>query len=45
MVNRGDLAYPAPAIFVFQIHDLLVGPVKVIGNEGYLLVQLIEGVA
>jgi hypothetical protein len=30
---------------VFQIQDRVVLPVKVIGDEGYLLVQLLEGVA
>jgi hypothetical protein len=30
---------------MFEGHDLLVGPVKVIGDEGYLLDQLVEGVA
>jgi len=30
---------------VLQIHDLGVVPVKVIGDEGYLLMQLLEGVA
>jgi hypothetical protein len=37
--------HPAPPIGVFQVHDLLVGPVKVIGDERYLLDQLVEGVA
>lgn len=30
---------------VLQAHELLVGPVKVVSNEGYLLAQLLEGVA
>ena len=30
---------------MFQVKDRVVLPVKVIGYEGYLLVQLLEGVA
>jgi hypothetical protein len=30
---------------VLQTHDLLVWPVEVIGEKGYLLVELVEGVA
>ncbi|CUS34007.1 hypothetical protein COMA2_150056 [Candidatus Nitrospira nitrificans] len=30
---------------MLHAHDLGLGPVKVIRNEGYLLVQLTEGVA
>ena len=34
-----------PTVFVFKAHYLVMRPVKVICDEGYLLVQLIEGVA
>ena len=44
-VDTADFPHPAPAVAMLHIHDLGLGPVKVIGNEGYLLVQLIEGVA
>jgi hypothetical protein len=40
-----DLLDPAPAFTVFELHQLLVGPMKVIGDEGYLLVEPVEGVA
>jgi hypothetical protein len=30
---------------MFQVHDLLLGPVEVISQIGYLLVQAVEGVA
>ena len=36
---------PAPAVAVLEIHDRSMRPVKVVGDEGYLLVQLSEGVA
>jgi hypothetical protein len=45
MVDRRDFADPAPPVGVLQLHDLAVRPVKVIGNEGYLLGELVEGVA
>jgi hypothetical protein len=40
--NRGD---PSSPLGMLHIHDFRAGPVKVICDEGYLLVQLIEGVA
>ncbi len=30
---------------MLQLHQRFVGPVKVIGQVGYLLAQLVEGVA
>lgn len=30
---------------MFEIKDLILRPMEVIGDEGYLLVKLIEGVA
>lgn len=34
-----------PSIGMLQVHDLVVRPVKMVGDKGYLLVELIEGVA
>jgi hypothetical protein len=36
---------PPPAFLVLQCHDLHLRPVEVIGDEGYLLPELTEGVA
>ena len=44
-VNLRDFGHPAAAIRVFQLHHLLRSPVKVIRNEGYLPVELVQGVA
>jgi len=44
-VDLGDLLHPLAALSVFQFEDLLERPVEVIGDVGYLLVQLLEGVA
>ena len=44
-VYAADFAHPAPAVAVLHAHDLGMVPVKVVGDEGYLLVQLAEGVA
>lgn len=44
-VDVRDLRNPAPAVGVLERHDLRVGPVKVIGDKGYLLLELGEGVA
>jgi hypothetical protein len=30
---------------MFEVHDFLVSPVKVIGDKGYLLINLGEGIA
>src|SRR5262245_35234425 len=43
-VDAADLSHPSPAVCVLHVHDLGMVPVKVIGDEGYLLVQLPEGV-
>jgi hypothetical protein len=45
VVDAADLFHPSPAVHVFHVHDLRVVPVKVIGDKGYLLMQLFEGVA
>ena len=34
-----------PALGMLQVHDLLEGPVEVVGDKGYLLAELVEGVA
>jgi hypothetical protein len=38
-VDVSDLIDPPAALNVFQVHDLFIWPVKVIGNIGYLLKQ------
>jgi hypothetical protein len=37
--------YPALPLRVLKIQQLCVVPVKVIGNEGYLLIQRFQGIA
>src|SRR4030095_2693069 len=44
-VDRRDLLDPASSIVMLQPQHLVVRPVKVIGDKGYLLVELAEGVA
>ena len=44
-IDVGDLGHPAAAIGVLECHDLVVRPMKVKRDEGYLPVQLVEGVA
>ena len=44
-VDRRNLGDPTSPLAMLHIHDFRAAPVKVIGDEGYLLVQLIEGVA
>jgi hypothetical protein len=44
-VDGRDLRYPAAALGVLQLQHLPVRPVEVVGDEGYLLAELIEGVA
>src|SRR5438067_1900324 len=43
-VDLGDLGAPAPALRVLQRHQLLARPVEVVGDEGHLLVELVDGV-
>jgi hypothetical protein len=45
LINARDLANPAPPFGVFQIQNRFGRPVKVVCNEGYLLVQCAKGVA
>src|SRR5271165_454299 len=44
-VDPGDFRDPSLAFAVIQGHDLFVRPMQVVGDEGYLLVQLLRGVA
>jgi hypothetical protein len=44
-VDRRNLRDPPPPLFMLQFHHLIVGPVEVIGDKGYLLIQPVEGVA
>jgi hypothetical protein len=44
-VDRRNFGDPPPPFVVLHIHDFRAAPVKVIRDEGYLLVQPIEGVA
>jgi hypothetical protein len=45
LIDRRDFLYPSTSFAVFKIQDCIGWPVKVIGHEGYLLVQRLEGVA
>ena len=44
-IDRADLLDPPAPIGVLQVEDLVQRPVKVVGDEGYLLLELFEGVA
>ena len=44
-MNIGNLAHPHPSIAVFHVQQLLVLPVQVVREVGYLLFQPFEGVA
>jgi hypothetical protein len=45
LIDGGDFCYPAPAVGMLEVHDVVEGPVEMEGDEGYLLVQHLEGVA
>jgi hypothetical protein len=45
LIDDRDLFHPATPLAVFQIEDRIGWPVEVIGDEGYLLVQRLEGIA
>jgi len=45
LIDRGDLGNPLLPLAVFQPHDLVIGPVEVKGDVGYLLEQPVRGVA
>jgi hypothetical protein len=44
-IDSRNLLHPTSAVGVLQIHHCLWWPVKVIGDEGYLLVKRFEGIA
>src|SRR6185503_21286602 len=44
-VDLRNLRAPTTPLVVREIRDLAYGPVKVISDEGHLLVQLIQGIA
>jgi hypothetical protein len=44
-VDGRDFLNPPTPLGVFQIENLVRRPMKVIGHEGYLLVERFEGVA
>ena len=44
-VHSRNLFHPFPSVTMLQAHDVVVTPVKVIGDKGYLLIHLFEGVA
>jgi hypothetical protein len=44
-IDPGNLLHPPAAIAMLERHDLRLRPVKVIGDVGYLLVKLLQGVA
>jgi hypothetical protein len=45
LINIGYLLYPRLPLGVFEMHNLIQRPVKMIGEIGYLLPQAFEGVA
>jgi len=44
-VNVRDLLRPQAAVTVLHTQDLVEGPMEVVGDVSYLLVELLEGVA
>lgn len=44
-VDLVDLLDPLPSVEVLQLQDVPQGPVKVVGDERYLLLELCQGVA
>jgi hypothetical protein len=44
-IDDRNLFNPLPPIRMFHLHDLGLGPVKVVGYKRYLLDQLIKRVA
>jgi hypothetical protein len=45
LVDAGNFLDPAPPVSVFQVEDGFSGPVEVVCDEGYLLIQQFKGVA
>ena len=44
-VDLADLAHPLAALGVLQVEHRVTRPVEVVGDEGYLLAEAVEGVA
>ena len=44
-VDLGDLTNPDLPLPVFHVEDIVDGPMEVVGDVGYLLVDLFQGVA
>ncbi len=44
-IDGRDLLHPPTTVRMLQIHHSLGRPVKVIGEEGYLLIERLQGVA
>jgi hypothetical protein len=45
LIDDRDLFHPVTPLAVFQIEKRFGRPMEVIGDEGYLLVQRLEGIA
>jgi hypothetical protein len=41
LIDLGDLLHPSLPLPVVKVHDLSMGPVKVVGDVGYLLKQTV----
>jgi len=44
-MQPAELSHPASAFRMIERHELVIRPVEMVGEHGYLLVELIEGVA
>ena len=44
-VEIGDAGDIVSSVGVLELHDLALRPMEVIGDKGYLLAELVEGVA
>jgi hypothetical protein len=44
-VELGDFSDPAPPVPMLHLHKFGLAPVEMKGDKGYLLVELIEGIA
>ena len=45
LIDTPDLSDPALPLAMLHLHDLIVGPMQMVRNICYLLVQAIRGVA
>jgi hypothetical protein len=43
--DRGDLLKPSATFVVLHVHQFRVRPMEVMGDNGYLLAEQVEGVA